>query len=83
MSPICPRTFNARPILFKSDDILKVVPQSEVSYADYQVYLTIDGQEGFPLNDGDEIEVTASSHRARLGVIYKRDFFDLIRRKIG
>lgn len=83
MSPICPRTFNARPILFRANDILQIVPQREVSYVDYHVYLTIDGQEGFPLEDGDKVLVTASPYRARLGVVYQRDFFDLIRRKIG
>ncbi len=47
------------------------------------VYLTIDGQEGFPLFPGDGVRVHRAEHRAQLVKVASQDFFSILRTKMG
>jgi NAD+ kinase len=84
MSPICPRQFNSRPMLFSASDQLTIKVQQEIIYVDSRVFLTMDGQVGFHLQDGDEIVVSAARNRIKIAQIYpEKDFYTLVREKIG
>jgi len=78
ISPICPHTMTYRPL---------VVPDSvtiEVSLlnADEEVFLTLDGQIGFPLLADDRLTIDHHPTPVRLVRIAKLDFFEILRRKL-
>jgi NAD+ kinase len=83
MSPICPRQFKSRPIVFDSGDSIKIKVAQEVFYVNSKVFLTIDGQVGFHLQDGDEVVIKAARTKLKMADIYQTDFFELVREKIG
>lgn len=79
VAPICPHLLTNRPLVLSAGSIVDCI----VAEARGEVYLTIDGQEGFPLLPGDRIRVRAAAHRARLVKVRSRDFFDILRTKMG
>lgn len=56
ITPICPHSFFDRSIVIDSQQTVKI----RVRAMHRDTLLTVDGQEGFPLEDGDEILVGAS-----------------------
>lgn len=79
VAPICPHLLTNRPLILSAASTVDCI----VAEARGEVYLTIDGQEGFPLLPGDRIRVRAAAHRARLVKVRSRDFFDILRAKMG
>ncbi len=64
-----------------------VVPDSSVievtlETPDEEVYLTLDGQEGTPLNEGDRVRVRRSDAKVRLVKTTGRSFYDGLRDKL-
>ncbi len=47
------------------------------------VYLTVDGQLGFSLQRNDTVVIEKSPFKTRLLVPSERDFFELLRTKLG
>jgi NAD+ kinase len=81
VTPICPHTLAGRPL---------VVPASTaigLTVADRRrregVYLTLDGQEGFPIERGTTVEVRASSSRVTLLRPRESDYFDNLAEKLN
>jgi len=78
ISPICPHTMTYRPL---------VVPDSvtvEVSLlsGDEEVFLTLDGQIGFPLLADDRLTIDHNPCPVRLVRITNLGFFEVLRRKL-
>jgi NAD+ kinase len=46
------------------------------------VYLTLDGQIGFPMEAGDSLSIDAHPSPARLVRLLSRSFFEVLRRKL-
>ena len=47
-----------------------------------EMYLTLDGQEGFELEEGDLVRVEKSDHRVLLVRSLTRDYFQVLRSKL-
>jgi NAD+ kinase len=77
LSPICPHTLTQRPIVVPDDQNLEIILMN-----DSEVYLTLDGQRGVPLERGDRVQVKQSSHRVLLVRNPAIDFFGILRAKL-
>ncbi|PTX53937.1 NAD+ kinase [Melghirimyces profundicolus] len=78
LTPICPHTLTARPMVLPSDGILEI----RVSATHRDIGLTIDGQLGYRLKVDDIIRVAASKNITSLIKWKERDFFEVVRKKL-
>ncbi|MEW6434467.1 MAG: NAD(+)/NADH kinase [Myxococcota bacterium] len=78
VTPICPHALTQRPIVVPGDQLVRVKLTSDVS----DVFLTIDGQSGLPLEKGDRIEVQRSLNRVMLVRNPHLDYFAILRQKL-
>ena len=78
VAPICPHTMNQRPLVVPGDARLEVT----VGTPSETVYLTLDGQLGFPFEGGDRLIVTQHPCPARLVRVADRGFYHVLRRKL-
>src|SRR5207302_7174593 len=65
LTPICAHTLNARAVVVSGADTVTIRTEPIGSPSPPSI-LTVDGQEGFPLEEGDEVRVERSPHRTRL-----------------
>ncbi|MCL6500217.1 MAG: NAD(+)/NADH kinase [Firmicutes bacterium] len=79
ITPICPHTLTARPVVVDADDVATVEVASEVE----GVLLTVDGQVGCPLRGGDVVQVRRAEERARLVRLKAPSFYELLRQKFA
>ena len=79
VAPICPHILTNRPLIISGNSPVECI----IAESRGEVYLTIDGQEGFPLQPGDRLRVERSAHCARLVRVQARDFFGILRTKMG
>ncbi len=79
IAPICPHMLTNRPIIVPAGRTV----EAGITEARGEVFLTIDGQEGFVLQSGDRLRARRSPHRARLVRAGSPDFFAVLRRKMG
>jgi NAD+ kinase len=77
ITPICPHTLTYRPVVLPGEAVLDLtLLDSE------ETYLTMDGQAGFPLHQGDTVRVYKSR---RVMPIYKpgeKSFFEVLKNKL-
>ncbi len=78
LTPICPHTLTNRPIVLPDRSRVDV----RLDTPDEDVYLTLDGQVGVPLEGGDVVRVRRAPGRLRLVQPAGRDYFDVLRRKL-
>ncbi|HZJ55716.1 MAG TPA: NAD(+)/NADH kinase [Myxococcaceae bacterium] len=78
VAPICPHALTQRPFVVPGDQVVNVVLRSEVA----DVYLTLDGQAGHHLQQGDRLEVWRSPNRAVLVSNPNIDYFGILRQKL-
>ena len=78
ITPICPHTLYARPVVISHDQSVKVILLSGTG----EVMLTVDGQDGFHLKAQDEIIVKKSSMKTKLIKLRNRSFYDVLREKL-
>lgn len=78
LTPISPHTLTVRPIVLPDRSKISVRVTQDCEDA----VLTLDGQERFPLERGDEVLVTKSRHRAVIVRDADKGFFDTLRRKL-
>ncbi len=79
ITPICPHTLTNRPIVVTEDSIISITIASSF---DEKVFLTLDGQVGFKLMQGDTIEVRRALKTTSLVMSKKRDYFEILRTKL-
>lgn len=79
LSPICAHTLAIRPLIISHRESIRVVPEPPVR----DILLTIDGQIGHSIKEGDEIEVKKSSCQAKLVRLKEKSFFKILRSKLG
>lgn len=77
MTPICPHTLTSRPLVLPDDFILEAIIKSGDN-----VYLTLDGQEGFPLKLNDRIKIKKADFTTKLVQLHDRDYFYILRSKM-
>jgi NAD+ kinase len=77
MTPICPHTLASRPIVLPDTFVL----EATVKNGD-NIYLTLDGQVGFPLNVHDRIQIRKADYKTKFVVLHDRDYFQILRTKL-
>jgi len=78
ISPICPHSITNRPIVVREDVIVEVTLQSE----NEDVLVTLDGQEGYPLQYLDKVVVKKSANTIRLITSPDKDYYEVLRQKL-
>lgn len=79
ITPICPHMLTNRPLVLPDEldiDIGVTTPDAK------DVYLTLDGQEGFQINDHDRVCVRKSEERVLLVQSPDKNYFDVLRNKL-
>ncbi len=78
LTPICPHTLTNRPIVLPEDFSIEVRLKSP----NEDVFLTLDGQVGFSLRQGDVVEVKKAEFATSLLMPCERDYFNILRTKL-
>jgi NAD+ kinase len=79
LTPICPHMLTNRPLVLPDEldiEITLTTPDTK------DIYLTLDGQEGFELTDRDRICVRKSEERVLLVQSPDKNYFDVLRNKL-
>lgn len=79
LAPICPHTLSFRPMVISSNSKIKV----KLVTAGEEVYLTLDGQRGDLLVKNDIMEIEQAPFELQLISSPKRNYFDLLKEKLG
>ena len=80
LTPIAPHTLTHRPIVIPASEVIEVRPGVEAAGDD--IYVTYDGQSGYPLRQGDVVRVCRSTRTLRLVKAPARSYFELLREKL-
>ena len=78
LTPICPHTLTNRPIILTDDSVIKVALRSK----DEDVFLTMDGQVGVKMEEGDSIVVQKSQKSISLVKTPFRSYFEILKEKL-
>lgn len=78
ITPICPHTLTARPVIVSDSSIITIINRGDNS----STYLTIDGQVGQLLESGDRVICRSSQNSIHLIRPPKMRFFDVLRKKL-
>ena len=79
ITPICPHMLTNRPIVLPDEldiEIGLITPDAK------DIYLTLDGQEGFEISDRDRVYVRKSEERVLLVQSPEKNYFDVLRNKL-
>jgi len=76
--PICPHTLTNRPLVLPEAVGVRVILNSQ----NEDVYLTLDGQVGFPLQYRDQVEVQRADQQITLIASPKKNFYEILRSKL-
>jgi NAD+ kinase len=80
VTPIAPHTLTYRPIVIPGSEVVEVRPH--VTGAREEIYVTYDGQAGYPLQQGDVVRVRRADRPLRLVRMPTRSYFALLREKL-
>ena len=80
ITPIAPHTLTNRPIVIPGSETIEVRPNIDVG-AD-EIFVTYDGQAGYPLQKGDVVRVRKSERCLRLVKTPVRSYFEVLREKL-
>ena len=78
VTPICPHTLTNRPIALSLDSVIDIRLES----LSEEVFLTLDGQKGFPLTTRDLVRIRRCSDPAFLITAPSRSYFQVLHRKL-
>lgn len=76
--PICPHTLTQRPIVVPPERAISIQLVSENG----EVFLTLDGQSGLPMEPGDRVEIVRSKDRVLLVKNPRLDYYSILRAKL-
>ena len=79
LTPIAPHTLTNRPIVIPAERDVRVTSTSSNAG---DVHVTMDGQTGFPLQEGDELTITRAKKPLRLVRSTTRSYFEVLRQKL-
>ncbi|HXI13067.1 MAG TPA: NAD(+)/NADH kinase [Thermoanaerobaculia bacterium] len=78
ITPICPHMLTNRPIVLPDDLTIKISIIAEHK----ETFLTLDGQEGVSINQGDTVTIQKSSDTILFVQSPDKDYFDVLRKKL-
>ena len=79
LTPIAPHTLTNRPVVIPATSLVRIQPTIEDRD---EVFVTFDGQAGFRLEAGDEIDVCRAEQPLRLIRPTTRSYFEVLRQKL-
>ena len=74
LTPIAPHTLTNRPIVIPGSEVIEIRPQVVTGLDD--IYVTYDGQFGYPLQQDDVVRVRKSERTLRLVKAPARSYFE-------
>ncbi len=77
LTPICPHTLTNRPIVLSPTSIIEITLENGED-----VMLTVDGQTGLELKNGDSIRIKKSPYPLTMVIPNDLNFFDVLREKL-
>ena len=80
LTPIAPHTLTNRPVVVPAGEVIEVRPT--VADAKDEIFVTYDGQSGYPLHAGDIVRIRRSEHPLQLVKAPGRNYFELLREKL-
>jgi NAD+ kinase len=80
LTPIAPHTLTNRPIVIPGSETIEIHPHIEGALD--EIYITYDGQAGYPLQPGDLVRVRRSERPLRLVKMPTRSYFEMLREKL-
>ena len=80
LTPIAPHTLTNRPIIIPGSEVIEVRPQLQGNLD--EIFVTYDGQSGYPLQEGDVVRVRRSERCLKLIKAPARSYFELLREKL-
>jgi NAD+ kinase len=80
LTPIAPHMLTNRPIVIPADSEVRI--QSAAGASNDELFVTIDGQSGHPLEPDDVIVVARAGRRLRVVRAATRTYFDVLREKL-
>ena len=78
LTPICPHTLTNRPLILPVDSTIEVTLRSEQR----DVFLTLDGQLGFPFQENDVARIERSEYTVPLIKSPFKDYYEVLRTKL-
>jgi NAD+ kinase len=79
LTPICPHTLSLRPVVLPDDVKLALAVEGDPT----DVYLTMDGQEGFPIGSSTRVKIARARETALLVRAQGSTFFDVLSKKLS
>lgn len=79
LTPICPHTLTHRPILVPDSAEVEL----HLEFKNGDIFITLDGQQGVELENGDVVRVSKSPRRMMLVRSPSQDFFQVLRSKLN
>ena len=78
LTPICPHTFNIRPMVIDENDDVHI----HIAAVHQDIIVTLDGQESFRLLPGDEVVVRKAAEAAKIVKFKDKEYYQTIRSKL-
>lgn len=78
ITPICPHTLYSRSVIVSQESTVKVTILDE----NQDIMLTVDGQQGYKLNIGDDVVIRKSPYHTTLVKTSGKSFFDVLGTKL-
>ena len=78
LNVICPHTLSARPLVVPDDVEIRIT----VKQTSKQLLLSVDGQDGQTLSDGDTLVIRKASHPFNLVHLPGYQYFSVLRKKL-
>lgn len=78
LTPICPHTFNARPIVIDEKDVVTI----HIVAMHQDIIVTFDGQESFQLLPGDDVVVRKAEKPAKIVKFDDKNYYQIMRTKL-
>ena len=79
LTPIAPHTLTNRPVVIPLASEVNLAPVME---EDDEVFVTFDGQSGFPMRPGDRVSIRRAPRAMRIVKSLQRTYFELLREKL-
>ena len=83
ITAICPHSLTCRPLVLPGQSKIALRVISDIVGERDKVFLTIDGQEGMELQEGDEISVTTSDYSVKFAKSLSKNYFDVLEAKLS
>ncbi|MBZ5722189.1 MAG: NAD(+)/NADH kinase [Acidobacteriia bacterium] len=77
VTPVSPHSLTHRALVVRDSAEIEIL----IKTGDEEAYLSVDGQVGMPILDGDRVHCRKSEHKVRL-LRLKKTFFDVLRTKL-